>query len=85
MTSYGLDGPGFVSRRGQNIFFSPKLPGRLWDVCGRLLAGIAGSNSAGGMEVCILSLGGLCDGLIPRPEESYRVYVCVTECDQVQH
>jgi hypothetical protein len=26
---------------------------------------------------------GLCDGPIPRPEESYRLW-CVSECDQVK-
>jgi hypothetical protein len=31
-------------------------------------------------ECCILSGRGLCDGLIPRPEESYLVYLCVFEC-----
>jgi hypothetical protein len=40
----------------------------------------------GGMDVCLLRvcvlLGrGLCDGPIPRPEESYRLW-CVSECDQ---
>jgi hypothetical protein len=30
-----------------------------------------------------LSGRGLCDGPIPRPEESYRLW-CVSECDQVQ-
>jgi hypothetical protein len=44
-------------------------------VCGRLLAGIAGSNLAAGMDVClwlVLSVViGLCDGLITRPEEFY--------------
>jgi hypothetical protein len=40
------------------------------------LAGIAGSNSAGGRrsascECCVLSARGLCNGPIPRPEESY--------------
>jgi hypothetical protein len=48
-------------------------------VFGRSIAGIAGSNSAGGMDVCVLwvlSGRGLCDGLITRPEESYRVW-CV--------
>jgi hypothetical protein len=56
-------------------------------VCGCLLAGIAGSNPAGGMNVCeccVLSGRGLCDGPIPRPEESYRVCVCVAECDEMQ-
>jgi len=46
-------------------------------VCGRSLAGIAGSSPAGGMNVsceCSVLLGkDLCDGLITRPEESYRV------------
>jgi hypothetical protein len=50
-----------------------------------LVAGVAGSNPAEGMDVCLLCLyvvlscagRGLCDGLITRPEESYRVSVCV--------
>jgi hypothetical protein len=54
-------------------------------VCGRLVAGIAGSNPARDMNVCLLCLyvvlscvgRGLCDGLITRPEESYRVSNCV--------
>jgi hypothetical protein len=57
-------------------------------VCGRLVAGITGSNPARGMDICLLCLylvlscvgRGLCDGMITRPEESYRVSVCV--CDQ---
>jgi hypothetical protein len=54
-------------------------------VCGRSLAGIAVSNFAGVMDVClceccVLSDEGLCDGLITRSEESYRVW-CVTACD----
>jgi hypothetical protein len=56
-------------------------------VCGRLVAGIAGLNSARGMDVCHLCLyvvlscigTGLCDGLIPRPGESYHVSNCM--CD----
>jgi hypothetical protein len=57
-------------------------------VCGRSLAGIVGLNLAGAWmsvscECCVLSGRGLCDGLITRPEESSRVCVCVTECDQV--
>jgi hypothetical protein len=43
-------------------------------VCGRSLAGIAGSNPTGSMDVCceccVLSGSGLCVGLITRPEES---------------
>jgi 3-polyprenyl-4-hydroxybenzoate decarboxylase len=49
-------------------------------VCNRLVAGVAGSNFAEGMDVCPLCLyvmlscvdRGLCDGLITRPEESYH-------------
>jgi hypothetical protein len=51
-------------------------------VRGRSLAGIVGSNPAGGMDVCceccVLSGRGLCYGLITRPEESYR---CISDCD----
>jgi hypothetical protein len=40
------------------------------------------------MDVCVLCVfvlsgRGLCDGPIPRPEESYRLW-CVSECDQVK-
>ena len=31
-------------------------------------------------ECCVLSDRGLCDGLIPRPEESYRL-LCIVVCD----
>jgi hypothetical protein len=31
-------------------------------------------------ECCVLSGRGLCDGLITRPEESYRLW-CVLVCD----
>ena len=53
-------------------------------VCGRPLAWIAGSNPAGAWmfvscKCCLLS-GGLCIGLITRPEESYRYGV--SECDR---
>ena len=52
-------------------------------VCGRSPAEIVGSNPTGGMEVCllrVLSGRGLCDELITRPEESYRLW-CVVVCD----
>ena len=51
-------------------------------VCSRSPAGIAGSNPAGGMDVCCVCLSGrsLCDWLITRPEESYRL-CCVIVCD----
>jgi hypothetical protein len=51
----------------------------------RSLAGTAGSNTAGDMvsvrgKCVVLSGRGLCDGPIPRPEESYRLW-CVIVCD----
>ena len=53
-------------------------------VCCRSSAEIVGSNPAGGMDVCfecrVLSGRGLCDELITRPEESYRLW-CVVVCD----
>ena len=52
-------------------------------VCGRSPAEIVGSNSTGNMDVyllCVLSGRGLCDELITRPEESYRLW-CVVVCD----
>jgi hypothetical protein len=47
--------------------------------CGRWPGGIARSNPTGGMDVCcceccVLSGRGLCDGLITRSEESYRLW-----------
>jgi hypothetical protein len=52
---------------------------------GRSPAEIVGSNPTGGMDVCceccVLSGRGLCDGLITRPEESYRLWRGVM-CDQ---
>jgi hypothetical protein len=47
---------------------------------GRLLAGIAGSNPEGSMDIllcqCCVSGRGLCGLLITRPEETYRMW-CV--------
>jgi hypothetical protein len=54
-------------------------------VCGRSPAGIDGSKPDGGMMFVVsyvLSGRGLCDGLIPRPEESYRLWF-VLVCDQI--
>jgi hypothetical protein len=56
-------------------------------VLSRLFAGIAGSNSTRGMDVCHFCLyvvlscvgRGLCDGQITRPEESYRVSDCMRD------
>jgi hypothetical protein len=67
-------------------------------VFGRLAAGTEGSNSAEHMNVCLSCLyvvlscvgRGLYDGLITRPEKSYRVSNCVwlrnfnTEEDKAQ-
>jgi hypothetical protein len=67
--------------------FNRKMMG-VTDPSGRSLVGIAGSNPAGNMVVCVLWM--LCDShvsatgrsLIQRsPTEC--VCVCVTECDQV--
>jgi hypothetical protein len=58
-------------------------------VCGLSIAGVAGSDPAGTMDVCfscvccVLSGRGLCDGPIPHPEEGYVVR-CVSECGQGQ-
>jgi hypothetical protein len=47
-------------------------------VCGSSLCGIAGSNPAGGVDVCregcVVSGRGLCYGLITRSKESYIVW-----------
>ena len=47
-------------------------------VFGCLIAGIAGSNPAEGMDVVCGVGSGLCDGLITRSEESCRV--CLSVC-----
>jgi hypothetical protein len=33
-------------------------------------------------ECCVLSGRGLCDELVPRPEESYRLWCVSNECDR---
>ena len=59
--------------------FGPKV-----EEIGRSPAEIVGSNPTGGMDVCgeccVLSGRGLCDELITRPEDSYRLW-CVVVCD----
>ena len=49
-------------------------------VCCHSIGGIAGSNPADGMDVCllwcVLSGRGLCDGPIVRPEDLFRLW-CV--------
>jgi hypothetical protein len=54
-------------------------------VCGRSTAEIVGSNPGGSMDVCacdcyVLSGGGLCDKLITRTREFYRLW-CVIVYD----
>ena len=53
-------------------------------VCGGSPAEIVGSNPTGSMDVSLLwvlfVVRGLCDKLITRPEESYRMW-CVVVCD----
>jgi len=54
-------------------------------VCSCSPAKIVGSNPTGARmsvsyECCVLSGRGLCDELITRPEESYRLW-CVVVCD----
>jgi len=55
------------------------------EVCGRSPAEMVGSNPTQGAWMfvcceCCMSGRGLCDGLITRPEESYRL-LCVVVCD----
>ena len=50
-------------------------------VCGHSPAKTVGSNATVVYcECCVLSGRGLCDWLITRPEESYRLW-CVVVCD----
>ena len=55
-----------------------------WTQIGRSPAEILGSNPTGGMDICrecrVLSGRGLCDELITRAEESYRLW-CVVVYD----
>ena len=58
-------------------------------VCDRSPAEIVGSNTTGGVDVCreccVLSGRVLCDELITRPEESYRLWcvVVVWDCELI--
>jgi len=53
-------------------------------ICGRSRSEIIGSNPTGGMDVCreccVLSGRGLCDEVITRSEESYRLW-CIVVCN----
>jgi len=72
----------YYIRREQLIFQLYK-PRAKTLVSGRSPAEIVGSNPTGGMDVCllwVLSGRSLCDELITRPEESYRLW-CVAVCD----
>ena len=63
--------------------FPVALRSKAW-VCGRFLAEIVGSNPSWVMDVCcdcrVLSGRGLCDELMTRPQESYRLWFIVV-CD----
>jgi hypothetical protein len=80
MRSFVICSPHYIG-----LLSSPVAARSKAQVCGRLVAGIAGSNLARGRDVCVLCLyvvlscvgRDLCDGLITRPEQSYRVSVCV--------
>jgi hypothetical protein len=50
------------------------------EVCGLSPAESVVSNPTGCMDVCVLSRIGFFNGLIIRPEESYRLW-CVVVCD----
>jgi hypothetical protein len=78
------------------MYIFPSIPVAAWFkayACCRALAGIVGLNSTGGMDVCllwvfVLSGRGLCDGPIPRPDESYQlwcVWVWSNENKQPRH
>ena len=71
--------PGYFSQYTDYRPISVAARSKTW-VCGRLLAGIAGSNPSGGMDICreccVLSGRDPCVGLITCTEESYRVW-CV--------
>jgi len=58
--------------RGHSVPIPVAARSKAW-VYGHLLAGIVSSNTAGGMDVCLLAGTGLCVGLITHPEESHRV------------
>jgi hypothetical protein len=61
-----------ISSKHVIISMSEESSGSMWQIC-----------PARGMDVCllclyvVLSCVGLCDGLITRPEESYRAFNCV--------
>ena len=80
----------FKSRRGHNSFLSRecfvlcRMPMQWADPSSRefyrIFAGIADSTPAVGINVSsvvneLFCAGGLCNGPIPRPEESYRMFV----------
>jgi hypothetical protein len=75
----------YISTQFHRQPISVAAPSKAWVYC-RSLAGILGSNLAGrawmsvSVDCCVLSGRGLCDGLIARPEKSYRLW-CVVVCD----
>ena len=80
---YQSEGFGEVEILTTNTLYAVAARSKSW-FCGRSPAEIVGSNPTGGVDVCraccVFSGRGLCDGLITRPEESYRLW-CVVACD----
>ena len=73
----------FTKSKAINMPFPVAARSKAW-VCRRSLARIVGSNPTEGRmfvccKCCVLSGRSLCDGLITRPEESYRLW-CVVVC-----
>ena len=82
--SYRIDHPNNVWWAVQNIKPIPMAARYKASDCGRSPAEIVGSNLTGGVELwvyccecCVLSGRGLCDELIIRPEETYRLWYVV--------
>ena len=82
--------PHAAGQRWRGLHITPHknneqlIPVAAW-VSGCPLAGIAGSNSAGALlsvfcACCVLPGRAVCEGPIPRPEESYSVCVCLCVC-----
>ena len=80
----------WVWKIGHSLYFDIRYSASQWPrglrhrFCGRSPAEIVGSNPTGDTDACcdccVLSRRGLCDEMITRPEESYRVR-CFVECD----
>jgi hypothetical protein len=74
-------GSPHCSSKKWNLYTSLSIPAAAPSMtcfCDRSRVGIAVSNLSGGSDVCreccVFSSRDLCDGLIARPEESYRLW-----------